>query len=250
MANHLRISQSGIGSIYYRKLGWVELRPFPVYIRPLGNTRGPVSEWRPRLAPLARLVDLVAPAGLAPAWAARRLAATSGARVVPIDGFDDWADELWRQLRPDVGTSVVRDAALLRWRYCVGPFRDRYVLYGLDRGAGPIGFAVVSMHRGVLADVMELMVPPWDRAGAQLLLAHAVRDAWSSGATGLRAIVSPRHPHRSAFRNLGFLPMPAGLKPKAGYSFGVCVLDRSIVISNALLHIDDWYISGTDLDFI
>jgi hypothetical protein len=91
-------------------------------------------------------------------------------------------------------------------------------------------------------------VPPGDRSGAELLVAQATVDAWASGSVALRAIVSPRHPHRRAFQKVGFLRMPARLK--VNYSFGVCILDRSRVIPNALLHIDDWYISGADYDFI
>jgi hypothetical protein len=97
---------------------------------------------------------------------------------------------------------------------------------------------------------MELMVAPGDRAGARLLLARAIRDAFARGAVALRAIVSPRHPHRSAFRRLGFMPVPERLKRRAGWTFGVGVLDPSAVVMNELMHIDDWYLSGADLDYI
>jgi hypothetical protein len=64
----------------------------------------------------------------------------------------------------------------------------------------------------------------------------------------VRAIVSPRHPHRRSFLRAGFLPVPRRLK--AGYSFGVCVLDSSRVIPDTVLDIENWYISGADLDYI
>lgn len=232
--------------IFYKKLGWVELRPFPVFIRPLGNIRGAVEDRRPGLSPLARLSDKLAPVGLIPAWAARRLAKRTGARVVTFDGFGAWTDELWEELRPSLGTCAVRDAAFFRWRFCESPFP--YTLYGLDRGSGLVGFAALRTRPGKLADLMELMVPPEDRSGAELLLAQAVCDAWAGGAFALRAIISPRHPHRAAFLKMGFFSMPRRLKGR--YSFGACILDRSRVIPNALLHIDDWYISGADYDFI
>jgi hypothetical protein len=232
--------------IFYKKLGWVELRPFPVFIRPLGNIQAPVAEWRPRLSPLARLADALAPAALIPARAARRLAERTGARVLALDSFGPWADELWGELRPSLGTCVVRDAAFLQWRFHASPFR--YTLYGLDRGSGPVGFAALRAHPGKFADLMELMVPPEDHTGAELLLARATCDAWASGSIALRAIISPRHPHRTAFLKIGFLRMPKRLRP--AYSFGVCLLDRSRVIPNAILHIDDWYISGADYDSI
>ena len=232
--------------IFYKKLGWVELRPFPVFVRPLGNIRTRVAEWRPRLSPAAGLVDAIAPAALLPARAAERRARRTGARVVALDGFGSWADRLWEELQPALGTCAVRDAAFLQWRFCDSPFR--YKRYGLDRGSGPVGFAVLRARPGGFADLMELMVRPGDATGAELLLARATRDAWASGAIALRAIISPRHPHRSAFLKMGFLRMPRRLRKS--YSFGVCVLDRSSVTPNALLHIDDWYISGADYDFI
>jgi hypothetical protein len=232
--------------IFYKKLGWVELRPFPGFIRPLGNIGGLVANWRPALSPLARLADALAPAGLMPALAARRLAKRGGAQVVTLDGFGPWSDRLWEELRPLLGTCAVRDAAFLQWRFRATPFH--YTLYGLDRGNGPVGFAVLRARPGKFADLMELMVPPGDRSGAELLLAQATCDAWAGGSIALRAIISPRHPHRAAFLKMGFLHMPRRLK--ATYSFGVCVLDRSPVIPNALHHIDDWYISGADYDSI
>jgi hypothetical protein len=236
------------GPTYYRKLGWVELLPFPVFVRPLGNIRAAVAERRRRLAPLAGVVDALAPAGLLPARAARRRAERTGARVVALEDFGEWTDELWEELRPSLETCAVRDASLLRWRYFDSPFR--YRVYGLDRGSGPIGFAVLSVRPGRLADVMELMVPADDRAGARLLLAHAIEDAYSSGALALRAIFTARHPHRRAFLGHGFAPMPRRFVRQAAHSFGVGVLDQSRVVPNQLLHIDDWYLSGTDLDYI
>jgi hypothetical protein len=207
-----------------------------------------VESRRPRLGGLARVADALAPAALAPAWAAERLAVRTGGRVTTIGSFGGWADDLWRRLRAVLGTCVVRDAEFLRWRYCASPFS--YALYGLDRGSGPEGFAALGVRPGKFADVMELMVAPEDRAGAVLLLARAVQDAYAQGAVALRALVSPRHPHRAAFRRLGFLPVPQRVSRRAGWSFGVGVLDPERVVPNRLLHIEDWYISGSDLDYI
>jgi GNAT superfamily N-acetyltransferase len=235
--------------IFYNKLGWVELNPFPVFARPLGNIRRPAKARRPWLAAPARIADALAFGGLVPAWGAKRRTELTGARAVPLEGFGPWADRLWTELRPQLGTCAVRDARFLQWRFCESPFQ--YRLYGLDRGEGPVGLAVVRCRPwkgGTMADLMELMVSPGDTAGADLLLATAILDAWAEGAIALRAFVSPRHPHRAAFRKAGFFRLTA--KMRAIYSFGVCILDGSMVIPNELMHIEDWYISGADLDFV
>jgi len=237
------------GPALYRKLGWVELRPFPILIRPLGNTRGPVVVKRPRLSPLAWLSDSLALLALVPAWAVKHRFERTQAKVVELDSFDVWADELWDEISPLLGTCAVRDAAFLQWRFAESPFR--YTLYGLDRGAGPSGFAVLGCRPwrgGKVADLMELIVRSEDRSGADLLVAKAVLDAWSMGAIALRAIVSPRHPHRGAFLKAGFLPVPERFK--SDFSFGVGILDAAQLTPNEVLHIDDWYISGADLDYI
>ena len=231
--------------IFYDQLGWTELAPFPVYLRPLGNTRSRVAERWPRLSPLAFIADRIAGLGLAPARMMQYLAERRGARVIRLHDFGEWTDRLWEGLRPYMETCAVRDAEFLRWRFCDSPFR--YTIFGLDRGAGPVGFAVVSLRPGKLADVMELMVPSDDRTGARLLLAHSVRYAAAKGATALRAFVSLRHPHRAAFLQAGFIRLPRRLK--RDYSFGVCVLDPSQVEPASVLHMENWYISGADLDY-
>lgn len=234
---------------FYNRLGWVELRPFPVSVRPLGNVAGPVRARYPALVPFAKVADATAAAGMLPARIAARRAERAGARVVQLDGFGDWADELWRDLRPHLGTATIRDARFLEWRFRASPFS--YRLYGLERGAGPVGFAALSVRPwrgGSVADLMELMVRPGDSSGASALLAAALRDAWASGAVAVRAIVSAKHPHRRAFLTAGFVPLRGRLA--AGYSFAVCVLEAARVKPNAVFHMDDWYISGADLDFI
>jgi hypothetical protein len=194
--------------------------------------------------PLARIADAVVPATLAPAWAAARRAP-----VTRLDDFGPWADELWEELRPQLGTCAVRDARFLRWRFCESPFD--YTLYGLERGGRTAGFVVLSIRPwrgGATADLLELMAPPGDRAGASALIATALLEARRRGAVAVRAIVSPRHPHRGSFLRAGFLPVPGRLK--AGYSFGVCVLDPARVRPDSVLQPEDWYISGADLDYI
>ena len=88
-------------------------------------------------------------------------------------------------------------------------------------------------------------MPRNDGAGARLLLARTFLDAAREGATAIVALATPRHPHRRAMLQSGFMPAPEPLKAK--FSFGVRQ-NGSGVVPNNLFHIDDWYLSGADLD--
>jgi len=233
---------------FYRKLDWVELRPFPLLVRPLGNARQALSAWRPGLAAVGQLVDLLTPL----LRVFERMMQVPGKRqsasIQTLGGFSSWADELWDQLSPDLGTCAVRDAAYLNWRFCSGP--SSYQRYGLHRGSAIAGFAVTAIRpsrAGKLAYLMELMVSNEDRAGARLLLAHACLEAARQGATAMLTLATRRHPHRRAMLQSGFVPAPQALRN--GLSFGVRANGPG-ASPNSLFHIDDWYLSGADLDTI
>jgi GNAT superfamily N-acetyltransferase len=232
--------------IHYGRFNWVELRPFPFLLRPLGNVRRALQAARPGLVRLGALIDTLSSPWLALERAFRAVGEAGSASVAPFAHFSDWADELWRGLSPTLGTCVVRDAAYLNWRFCRGPYA--YRRFGLHRDGRPVGFAVTTFsptRLGKLCHLMELMAPHDDRAGARLLLAHAFADAVREGASAMCAIATRRHPHRLAMAQTGFLPAPARMK--AQLSFGVR-LNGLGALPNELLHIDDWYLSGADRD--
>jgi len=236
------------GPVLFGKLDWVELRPFPQLLRPIGGVRGPVRQWRPRLERAATVVDMAAPLLRLAGEALGKLGGDRTAAVQTLDSFGGWADALWEELSPDLGTCAVRDAAMLQWRYCDSPFE--YQRWALVRGGRPTGFAVTTLEDwrgGRLARLMELMVPGSDAAGARLLLSEVIRDAARQGAFALSAIAGRRHPHRTAMLQSGLLPVPAALAPAGG--FGVRHNGPGVV-PNRLFHVDDWYVSGTDLDYV
>lgn len=232
--------------IHYGRFDWVELRPFPFLIRPLGNVRRALQAARPNLMPVGMLLDAL----LSPLRALERTARVTGelgsASVRPLERFAEWADELWRQLSPTLGTCVVRDAAYLNWRFCSAPYE--YRRYELHRDGQPVGFAVTTFSPtrfGKLCHLMELMAPEHDQVGARLLLAHALADAVGEGASAICTIATRRHPHRRTMMQTGFVPAPA--RAKAQLSFGVRRNGRG-ALPNDLFHIDDWYLSGADRD--
>jgi hypothetical protein len=199
----------------YGRLGWVELRPFPLLGRPLAGL--PLS--RPGRAP-----------------------------VSTFESFGDWADELWEALAPSLGTCAVRDAAYLNWRFRDSPYE--YECYGVERHGTIVAFAVLGFARSRgrrVAYVMELMARPDDAAAARSLIAHCAHVAGRSGARAIATIATHRHPHRSALLRAGLVPLPARLR--SSFSFGVRHNGPGAV-PNQLFHIDDWHLSPADLDYL
>lgn len=236
---------------FYGKLGYTELKPFPVLARLLGNTRGPIATQSALLYPVAALADGLLWLKLTRLRLRALRLRRGGTRVEPLThGFGPWADALWASLRDTLGTTTVRDARFLQWRYVEGP--HRYALLALRRGGGdPVGFAVVSIRfwkGGKAAELMELMVAPDDRAGAELLAAEAALLAARTGAVALRTWVSPRHPHAEVFRAAGFRALPARLS--ADYSFGVQVLDPAGLDIAEVESMAGWTITTGDIEYI
>lgn len=199
----------------YRRLGWVELRPFPLLGRPIAGL--PVS--RPGRVP-----------------------------VSTFESFDTWADELWDALAPDLGTCAVRDAAYLNWRFRDAPYE--YERFAVERDGRIIAFAVLGFARSRgrrVAYVMELMARRRDAAAARALVAHCIRAAGREEARAIATIATHRHPHRRTFLRAGLMPLPRLLR--SSFSFGVRHNGPGVV-PNELFHIDDWHLSPADLDYL
>jgi hypothetical protein len=199
----------------YGRLGWVELRPFPLLGRPL--------------------------AGLPLSLPGREPVST-------FESFGPWADELWGTLAPELGTCAVRDAAYLNWRFRDAPYE--YERYAVERDGAIVAFAILGFARSRgrrVAYLMELMARQHDAAAARSLIAHCTRAAGRAGARAIATIATHRHPHRRALLRAGLIPLPRRLR--SSFSFGVRHNGPGAV-PNQLFHIDDWYLSPADLDYL
>jgi GNAT superfamily N-acetyltransferase len=231
---------------FYKKLGWVELGPFPMLLRPLGSLASVVGNRRPMLAPLGALA--VPGAALLEARDRTVLAVERrrGLELRRLEAFGPWADDLWRSVSPSLGTCAVRDSAFLHWRFVESPMA--YTRYVALRGGEPVGFVVTAFSgwRGRrVAHLMELMAAPGDRGAARALVAKAALGARAQGAGAMWAIATRRHPQRRALLAAGFAPLPDSLTKT--FSFGVRVFGDE---REELRHVDDWYLSGADLDYV
>jgi hypothetical protein len=224
---------------FYRNLGWVDLGACPVLRRPLAN-RHPRSRLLPVAALALRALDRVSAAG-------------TGIRVECVGEFDQRVTALWERVRGALGTTVVRDATYLNWRFVSSPFR--YRRYLAWRGDQPVGLAVladaVSDGRAYL---MELLVPGDDREAVRGLVAATVEDASAKGVPVLCLMATRRHPNWRGLVGCGFLPeasafirLSARSADPPPSSFGLRI-NGAGVTANSVLHIDDWHLSGADTD--
>jgi hypothetical protein len=100
--------------------------------------------------------------------------------------------------------------------------------------------------RRLVVTLMELMVRPGDWCRANRLIDNVIREATAAGAAGIVTLATRRHPFRHQLMRAGFLPLPWASRE---LGFIVRILGRhDDLLPNAVLHIDDWHLSGADLD--
>jgi GNAT superfamily N-acetyltransferase len=173
-----------------------------IYRRPLDARRALHMAGAPER--LRRLAPLVAPVlrladGLA--GVATRLA---GARLVPVDRFDERSDEAWEAAHGDYPVLARRDRAALAWRIDQRPDRDVLRRFYLVRRGRTLGYVVLrptTASGEPSAVVIDYLAPPqWV---APLLLA-AGRVARRDGAVALSVKTRNERADR-ALRATGFV---------------------------------------------
>jgi GNAT superfamily N-acetyltransferase len=227
---------------FYKHLGWVDVRPFPHLRRPLRNRGG-----HPGASRAATVAGRVLEA-------ADRLGRDGSVEVVSVDDFTGIADALWEEMAPLAGTAIVRDERFMNWRFVDSPYA--YVRLVAMRAGRPVGLAVLAAQAtDGRARLMELIVSPSEGAGVtRALLARVVELANGLGAYGIGFVATPRHPQWRQLVAAGLIPqlrLPPSRSPidEPMSSFGVRVIGPGVAPSR-VLHIDDWYLSSADQDWI
>jgi GNAT superfamily N-acetyltransferase len=210
--------------IFYNRLDWHELTPFPLLFKPLAS-----------LIRAATGVHL-------PALGRR------GGPAERFDRFGSWADDIWDRTAGNLGTSVVRDSRHLNWRYADAPFP--YEQFLVRAGGEPVAYAVlrtVPWRRGTMSYLMDLAAQPGATAEAASALRAAIAGARSAGSAGIAAVATPRNPLLSLLRSSGFHTVPA--RARSGFSFGAR-LSGSLESHDELRRLDGWYVTAGDFDHI
>jgi GNAT superfamily N-acetyltransferase len=212
--------------VLYHRLGWSELTPFPMLVKPLSG-----------------LLRAVAPL---PRPARRRRSIPSD--VKPFDRFGPWADHIWELNAGLLGTAVVHDRQYLNWRFADSPYT--YERFAAEGENGPVAYSVirtVPWRRGRVSYLMELGADPGATDEAAAALAAAVAAARAAGSAGIAALVTPRNPLRELLHANGFRTPPARIA--ASFSFGAR-LTGSVAEHDELRRLDAWHVTAADFDHV
>ena len=230
----------------FSKVGWVELAPFPLLVKPL---RGGVKAQLARRGAIGRLL---APHGEL-AWSivrkrARRI--TSSLQAEEVKEFPPDTDQLWERARHGKRICVVRDRRYLTWRYVDNP-DSIYRIWTLREGGTLVGTLVTlvedrfGMKSGFVLDILCEESRP-DVAAALMSLAETSMAA--EGAQIVTAIMYPASIVRRAIEEAGFVTVPRRFSPKEIH-FGACALaeatDRAMCYDPK-----NWYITWGDSDVV
>jgi GNAT superfamily N-acetyltransferase len=178
----LNMSEKGFKTTM--RMGFSDGGIVPVYIRPLhldraaaaGAVSGRIAQVAPYAGPVLRAADRAAVAALAAA----------GAKLVPVDRFDERLDEVWAAASPHYPVVALRDLTANRWRIDQRPDSDALTRYYLVVRGRPTGYVVV--RSGGTADaptviVVDYLAPP--RWVAPLLVAAGTEARRRDGAIAM-----------------------------------------------------------------
>jgi GNAT superfamily N-acetyltransferase len=191
----------------YLRSGWFDVGIMPLYVRPLHARRAmrasPLAGRWSRVAvaagPLLAVADSVF---LGPAVA-------SGARLEPVERFDERADEVWRAAGRSYQVIAERDLSFLSWRFDEAPDRTAYGRYYLVRRSRAVGYVVLRRERyggdPVTVLVDYLAEPRW----LLPLFAWTTTLARREGAIAL-VCKTLNHPAGRVLRSMAFVRLGGG----------------------------------------
>lgn len=143
------------------------------------------------------------------------VAAPSGLEVRAVARYDADLDRLWSRVGPTLGTSTLRDARQLNWRYADHP-DVRYTLYEARDGAGALRGIAVARSGGLderPLTLMDWLVPEGDEECEAALLAGLCAEAMRRGHSYLVAWFPLHFPvARRWQRRFGFFAHPTPLQ--------------------------------------
>jgi hypothetical protein len=154
-----------------------------------------------------------------------------------VTGLGDEVTGLYEAVAPRLGTSIVRDATYLRWRFSENPAASDEILAARQRGrlTGYLVFAVDGVG-ALIKDWVALDGEAWNS-----LFAACLTELRRRAVRSVSAIALETHPDIPRFRRFGFFPRP-------GSSTAVTFAGSGYPQRSDVTAPDAWYMTAGDRD--
>lgn len=228
----------------YRRSGWIDLSPVPLYLRVVDAARcakvGPIRN--PWIGPAAAAAN---PLLRGAAMAFRGLARLAGTRLDEVAAFDSRVDALWPTVAPVYPVIARRDHTSLSWRFDAVPGAARYRRFLLIR-------------RGVVKGYLVLRVDPWRGEPVGVVIDYLARPEWLgplfahavdlAHREGLIAVMcrTLNAPGRNVLMAMGFLYLKTGIRRPLRFMarLGPTAADLAPLVSDP----KNWFLTAGDSD--
>jgi GNAT superfamily N-acetyltransferase len=231
---------------FFHKLGWIELAPFPLLVKPLPGGI------RTLLKSRGIIGGLVSPLGEAAYALFRRrpVRTPSTLSFEEVRQLPEDVDDLWERASAGKRVVAVRDRRHLDWRYLMRPETAYRVQLAREarRLVGIVVTLVQNRHRFRSGFIMDLLCEESRPDVARALVSRAETTVADDGAEVLSALM---YPHGVAYRSLrgaGLRRLPDQLFPQELH-FGVRALAPGKELA-ALREPSNWHITWGDSDVV
>jgi hypothetical protein len=229
------------GPFYIDTLGWKNLNPVPLLIKPL------------------RANYFIERMGL-PSWMTRKLPTLALTRYSPIKlggqqrlnrelRFDRSFDGLWEIVSKEICVAVQRDRSFLNWRFAARP-GSNYRMLSVRAGDDLLAYVVYGhqqKHGGCIGYILEYLHHPAHEEAGRVLLREAGDELRRAGCDAILAWSYDHGPNYTSFRECNFFPLPEKLRPTR-----VFMVSEPMTKGAARLTTErtNWYVSFADLDVV
>ncbi|HEX3551356.1 MAG TPA: hypothetical protein VHT53_13310 [Candidatus Elarobacter sp.] len=223
-------------------LGYRDLGPLPVYVRPFDLSAVAAHYVRSRALRAVLKPPLRAASGL---WNALGPRAPQGVTVERVERFGEDARAFFEQAFRDFAIAAVRTPEILNWRYFAAPNRE-YTVYRAVEGGRFAGYVALRRMPMLGFDSLGIVdiAYPFDRpAVGRALLARVHRDAVAEGVAFTACMTGPSGPLGALLRRAGYVRAPEGFRMIVHEPKGV----PSRFPDTAL---DGWYVTWFDHDYV
>jgi hypothetical protein len=232
---------------FFHKLGWVELAPFPLLLKPLP---GGVGRALRRRGGVARALGPLGEIGARIVWRSGGPSLPNDFAMEEVSSYPQDTDEFWERARIGKRACVVRDRRYLEWRYRCNPDHPYQSWVMRERGTmvGTLVTRVAERFGMRCGFIMDLLCEESRPDVARALVQSAETSLVSGGAEMLSALMYPGSVANRALRNRGFWRIPSRWFPQPIH-FGVCVLSPEREPPRLLVP-DHWFITWGDSDVV